>query len=81
MKIGTINTPVPCDSSRKAAPAFAHLLRQAGCGGMSACDDRHDRIDVIYVCSSAAGFRKLRRSVDREVKLLKRHRLAGRKKK
>lgn len=81
MKTGTLHTQVPCDSAYKAAPAFAHLLKQAGCGGLAVCDGPKDRMKIAYVCMDGKSFRRLDRAVKQEVGLLKRHRLAGRKKK
>lgn len=69
-----MSTIVPCSSAPKAAPAFAHLLKQANCGGMAFCDGK--KMKVAYVCMSAKSYRALSRSIFRETSLMRRHRLA-----
>lgn len=77
MKNGLIRTPVSCREADKAVPTFKHLLKQANCGGLAICSGV--RIAVAFSCSSARGTRALKRSVAREIELLRRHGLAGRK--
>lgn len=77
MKSGTIKTSAWCDDRDKIAPAFMHLAKEAHCVGIVLCDER--RLAVAFSCPSAAGTRALKRSIDREVKLLRHHGLASRK--
>ena len=75
MKTGTLQTQVPCSSSKKAAPAIVRLLRPASCGGLAVCDDPKAKIKVAYVCMDGKSFRKLKRSLERG-----QHDMAGRRK-
>lgn len=75
MKNGLIRTPVSCSESYKAVPTFRHLIREARCGGLAICSGT--KIAIAFTCSSATGTRKLKRSVDRELKLLRHHGLAS----
>lgn len=77
MKNGLIRTPVSCREADKAVPTFRHLIREAGCGGLAICSGT--KIAVAFTCSKASGTRALRRSVEREIKLMAHHGLAGRK--
>lgn len=77
MKKGVIATPSLCLDKSKVVPTFTHLLRRAGCGGLAFCDDLRGRINVAFVCSSSRNYRTLRRSLDRELVLLRKSGLAS----
>lgn len=77
MKNGLIRTPVSCREADKAVPTFRHLIKAAGCGGLAICSGT--KIAVAFTCSRAASTRQLRRSVEREIQLMKHHGLASRK--
>lgn len=76
MKNGLIRTPVSCREADKAVPAFRHLIKEAGCGGLAICSGT--KIAVAFTCSKAKDTRLLKRSVAREIVLFKHHGLAGR---
>lgn len=77
MKTGIIKTTAPCSERDKVVPTFAHIIKQANCGGVTICD--RYRLNVAFSCASSSSSRKLKRAIDREITLLKHHGLAGRK--
>lgn len=78
MKSGIIRTPVSCEKKNKVVLTFKHLIKQANCAGLAICSG--PKLAVAFSCSRAKDTRKLKRSVDREIKLLRHHGLAGRRK-
>jgi len=76
VRSGLIQTKVSCREKDKAIPAFTHLVREANCAGVVLCNDR-GRLSIAFSCSRGEDTRKLKRSVNREMRLLRHHGLAA----